>query len=171
MGQLIAADMVAVRLAPPFPFVVVGHPDYLRARTRPKRIEDLRQHLCLRMRRTNGSIAPWSFVDGNKPVEAIVAGPLVAHDFPTILGAAVEGLGLAQVPAPVATGFVKAGKLVRVLDPFAPMTPGVFLYYPSRHKMLPKLRAFVDHVKSRSGMPSRSQDHIDGARSRGAKMR
>ena len=29
MGQFIAADMVAVRLTPPFPFVVVGSPEYL----------------------------------------------------------------------------------------------------------------------------------------------
>src|SRR5439155_20575349 len=32
MGQFIAADMVAVRLTPPFPFVVVGSPEYLRLR-------------------------------------------------------------------------------------------------------------------------------------------
>ena len=70
------ADMVAVRLTPPFPFVVVGSPDYLRRRKRPERIDDLRQHACLRLRRSNGSIAPWPFVDGNKAVEAIVSGPL-----------------------------------------------------------------------------------------------
>jgi DNA-binding transcriptional LysR family regulator len=46
---------------------------------------------------------------------------------------------------------VKAGKLVRVLEPFAPMAPGVFLYYPGYRQMLPKLRAFIDHVKRRSG--------------------
>jgi hypothetical protein len=34
-----------------------------------------------------------------------------------------------------------------VLAPFAPLTPGVFLYYPDRRQMLPKLRAFIDHVK------------------------
>jgi DNA-binding transcriptional LysR family regulator len=44
-----------------------------------------------------------------------------------MLGAAVEGVGLAQVPAPLAAGAVTAGKLVRVLEQFAPMTPGVFL--------------------------------------------
>src|ERR1700761_3998143 len=98
LGQFIAADMVAVRLSPPFPFVVVGSPDYLRRRRRPERIDDLRGHACLRMRRSNGSIAPWPFVDGNKAVEAIVSGPLVAHDYPTLLEAALQGLGLAQVP-------------------------------------------------------------------------
>ena len=150
MGQLIAADMVAVRLTPPFPFVVVGSPDYFRRRKRPERIDDLRQHACLRMRRSNGAVAPWSFVSGNRPIEAIVSGPLIAHDFSTMLGAAIEGLGLAQVPEPVAAGVVKSGKLVRVLRAFEPMVPGVFLYYPSRHQMMPKLRAFIDHVKSRA---------------------
>jgi DNA-binding transcriptional LysR family regulator len=149
LGQFVAADMVAVRLTAPFPFVVVGSPDYLRRRKRPERIDDLRQHACLRMRRSNGSIAPWSFLNGNKAIEVVVAGPFIAGDFPTVLGAAVEGLGLAQVPGPIAADLVAAGKLVPMLEPFAPMTPGVFLYYPSRHQMMPKLRAFIDHVKNR----------------------
>jgi DNA-binding transcriptional LysR family regulator len=66
-----------------------------------------------------------------------------------MLGAAVEGVGLAQVPAPIAAGAVTVGKLVRVLEPFAPMVPGVFLYYPGHRQIMPKLRAFIDHVKSR----------------------
>jgi DNA-binding transcriptional LysR family regulator len=80
LGQFIAADMVAVRLTPPFPFVVVGSPGYFRGRNVPERIDDLRQHACLRTRRSNGSIAPWPFVNGNKTVEAVVSGPLIAHD-------------------------------------------------------------------------------------------
>jgi DNA-binding transcriptional LysR family regulator len=148
LGQFVAADMITVRLTPPFPFVVVGSPDYLQRRQRPERIDDLRTHACLRMRRSNGAIAPWSFRNGNKAIEAIVSGPFIANDFPTMLGAAVEGLGLAQVPGPIAAGPVAAGKLVRVLERFAPMAPGVFLYYPSRRQAMPKLRAFIDHVKS-----------------------
>src|ERR1700736_2711139 len=109
LGQFVAADMVAVRLTPPFPLVVVGSPDYLRRRGHPERIDDLRQHACLRIRRSNGSIGPWSFVDGNKPIEAIVSGPLIAYDFPTMLGAAMENMGLAQVPEPIAANLVRAG--------------------------------------------------------------
>lgn len=171
MGQFIATDMVAVRLTPPFPFVVVGSPDYLRRHGRPERIDDLRRHACLRIRRSNGSIAPWSLVDGNKTVEAIVSGPLIAHDFPTMLGAAVEGMGLAQVPAPIATSLVKTGKLVQVLKSFAPMAPGVFLYYPSRHQTMPKLRAFIDHVKGRPVAAGKTRVHVDDKRTRGTKTR
>jgi DNA-binding transcriptional LysR family regulator len=123
------------------------------------------------MRRSNGSIAPWSFVNGNEAVEVIVSGPLIANDMPTMLGAAAEDMGLAHVPAPIAASLVKAGKLVRVLEPFAPMVPGVFLYYPSPHQMMPKLRAFVDHVKRRSGAADITRSHSDDTRTRNVKMR
>jgi DNA-binding transcriptional LysR family regulator len=150
MGEFIAADMVAVRLTPPFPFVVVGSPDYLSRREPPQRIDDLRHHACLRRRRSDGSIAPWPFVIGNKPIEAIVSGPLIAHDFPTLVGAAIRGVGLAQVPGPLAKAPMADGQLRPLLTPFAVTTPGVFLYHPGRRQALPKLRAFIEHLRCRS---------------------
>jgi DNA-binding transcriptional LysR family regulator len=155
LGQFIAPDMVAVRLTPPFPFVVVGSPDYLSRRKRPERIDDLGQHACLRMRRSNGSIAPWPFVDGNKAVEAIVSGPLIAHDYPTLLGAAIQGVGLAQVPGPIAEASITAGQLQALLERFTVTTPGVFLYHAGRRQVLPKLRAFIEHVKYQSADAAR----------------
>jgi hypothetical protein len=49
------------------------------------------------------------------------------------------------------------------------MAPGVFLYYPSRHQVLPKLCAFVDHVKSRSGDARRTRIQGRQARPTGKK--
>jgi DNA-binding transcriptional LysR family regulator len=170
-GQFIEADMIAVRLKPSHPLAVVGSPDYLRRRQWPKLIDDLRQHACLRMRRSNGSIAPWSFVNGNESVEVVVSGPFIANDIPTMLAAAVEGLGLAQVPQPLAAGAVKAGKLVPVLERFAPTAPGLFLYYPGNRQMMPKLRAFIDHVKNRSGAAGKTRRRVDDKPTRGMKMR
>jgi len=66
-------------------------------------------------------------------------------------------MGLAQVPGPIAAGPTKAGKLVHVLKPFASTTPGVFLYYPNRHQMMPKLRAFIDHVRAARTAPTKSE--------------
>src|SRR5262249_364873 len=114
--------------------------------------------------RSNGSIAPWSFRNGNKTVEAIVSGPLVASDFPTLLGASVEGMGLAQVPEPIAALSVKAGKLVRVLEPFAPTAPGVFLYYPGHRQIMPKLGGLMDHVRSRSHAADKTGIDVDDTR-------
>ena len=157
MGQFIAADMVAVRLTPPFRFVILGSPAYLARNGKPECPGDLRQHACLRLRRSNGAIALWSLNDNGHAIEIAVSGRLIANDFPTMLGAAAEGVGLAQVPAPIAAGLVKAGKLVQVLAPFAPMGPGVFLYYPGHRQLMPKLRAFIDHVKMRSNAGSKTR--------------
>ena len=151
LGQFIAADMVAVPLTRPFRLIIVASPDYLARKHRPERLDDLRQHACLRLRRSNGALALWSLSDKGGASEIAVSGPFIAHDFPTMLGAAIKGVGLAQVPEPIAAEALKAGKLVHVLEQFAPMAPGVFLYYPGRRQVLPKLRAFIDHVKSRAG--------------------
>jgi DNA-binding transcriptional LysR family regulator len=158
MGQFIANDMVAVRLSPPFRFVVVGSPAYLSRRGRPLRPIDLRTHACLRLRRSSGALAPWSLNDNGTAIEVAVSGPLIANDFPTLLGAAVQDVGLAQMPEPVAAASVNAGKLVQVLHKFAPTTPGVFLYYPGQRQMLPKLRAFIDHIKKRPPPKIRAKD-------------
>ena len=89
-------------------------------------------------------------MDGNKAVEAVVAGPLIAHDYPTLVGAAIRGVGLAQVPGPLARAPIADGRLQALLTRFAVTTPGVFLYHPGKRQMLPKLRAFIEHVKSRT---------------------
>src|SRR5215510_1734414 len=108
MSQFIAADMVAVRLTPPFHFVVVGSPAYFARAGKPTRPADLRQHACLRMRRSNGELLAWSLVERKRQIDISVSGPLIANDFSTMLGAAVEGVGLAQVPEPMAKAHVDA---------------------------------------------------------------
>lgn len=148
MGQFIANDMTALRLTPPFRMVAVGSPKYLARCGTPFKPEDLQRHACLRLRRTTGGASPWRLIDKGKPLELLVKGPLIAGDFPTLIDAAIDGVGLAQVPEPVAVEPIKAGVLQQVLASFAPETPGVFLYYPDRRQVLPKLRAFIEHLKA-----------------------
>jgi DNA-binding transcriptional LysR family regulator len=147
LGEFIAADMVAVRLTPSFRFAIVASPAYLDRHGRPEAPEDLRNHSCVRMRRSSGAVAPWRVMVGGRPLELVVSGPLIVNDFPTMLGAALGAVGLAQVPEPIAVEDVLGGRLEEVLAAYAPMTPGVFLYHSGRHQVLPKLRAFIDHVR------------------------
>jgi len=156
LGHLVAPDMVAVPMTPPFRLIVVGSPDYFAERGRPRHPNDLRQHACLRWRRSNGAVALWSFndnandSDSDQTIEIAVSGPLIANDYSSMLGAAMEGLGLAQLPEPLATDALSSGKLIHILEAYAPVRPGVFLCYPGRRQIMPKLRAFIDHVKSRA---------------------
>jgi DNA-binding transcriptional LysR family regulator len=124
-------------------------------------VDELRHHACLRIRRSNGAIAPWRLVDGTKTIEAIVSGPLIAHDYPTLLGAAIQGLGLAQAPGPLTKAPIADGRLQAVLTTFSVKTPGVFLYHPDRRQVLPKLRAFIEHVKSHSSAAAKSSRGLE----------
>jgi DNA-binding transcriptional LysR family regulator len=148
MGEFIAADMVAVRLTPPLRLIVVGSPDYFARCGRPRKPVELANHSCVRMRRSSGAVAHWRVRGSGEPLELAVSGPLIVNDVPTMLAAALGGVGLAQVPEPTALEYIRSGQLEEVLADHAPSSPGLFLYFPSRTQVMPKLRAFVDHVKS-----------------------
>jgi len=153
LGEFIAADMVAVRLTPPLRYAAVASPEYLDRYGRPQTPEDLRKHSCVRMRRSSGAIAPWQMEVEGRQVEIDVSGPLVVNDFTTMLDAALGGAGIAQVPRPVAGTDLRSGRLEEVLAKFAPQTAGVFLYHSGARQVLPKLRAFIDHLKANLRLP------------------
>ena len=47
----------------------------------------------------------------------------IAHDFPTLLGAAVEGVGIAQVPEPISAGLVRDSCTCWSEEPFCQQSP------------------------------------------------
>jgi DNA-binding transcriptional LysR family regulator len=148
LGEFVAPDMVAVRLTPPLHYAMVASPAYLDRRGRPQTLEDLGKHSCVRIRRSSGAIAPWQGVVDAEQIEIDVSGAIVVNDYPTMLEAARGGAGIAQVPAPIAWEDLGAGRLEEVLESFAPQTAGVFLYHTGHAQVLPKLRAFIDHLKA-----------------------
>ncbi len=156
MGEFIAADMVAVRLTPSFRFAIVASPGYLARHGRPQGLADITGHACIRLRRASGAMAPWRVEDGGRAIELAVTGPVVVNDYATMLGAALGGVGLAQLPEPVAASHIAEGRLEELLPGLAPATPGVFLYHPGRLQVLPKLRAFIDHVRAQPAGLARS---------------
>ena len=52
---------------------------------------------------------------------------------------------------PPAEAPIADGQLEALLTSFAVTAPGVFLYHPGRRQVMPKLRAFIDHVKNNLG--------------------
>ena len=65
----------------------------------------------------------------------------------------MRGAGLVQAPGPLVRAPIADGALEAVLSDVATVMPGLFLYHPGRRQMLPKLRAFIDHLTS-SGRPA-----------------
>jgi DNA-binding transcriptional LysR family regulator len=78
-----------------------------------------------------------------------VSGRLVSDDFVVLRRAAERGLGVARLPLLVSHEAVRAGRLVPVLESFAPPpTPLHILHVGGRH-VPPRTRAFIEFVHPR----------------------
>lgn len=149
MGESLEADMIAVRVSPPFRFSVVGSPDYFARHGRPATPQDLIRFPCIRFRHTTSqSIYRWEFMAGNHPVNVVIDGPIIVNDTSVNVASALNGIGLAYVAEPLVQNEIDGGALETVLEKYLPMTPGVFMYFPSRSQAMPKLRAFIDHMRA-----------------------
>jgi DNA-binding transcriptional LysR family regulator len=148
MGDYLDADMIGIRLTPPFRLVVVGSPAYFERHGRPNVPADLRSHRCIRGRApTTGAIFRWHFDVAGQPVEIAVDGPLIVNDLDVSKAAALRGVGLAYLGEPLVAEHIASGALELALEDHAAWSPGAYLYYPSRTQMLPKLRAFIDFIR------------------------
>lgn len=148
LSEAIERDMVQVRLTDAFRFVVVGAPSYLERHGTPQRPEDLLRHECITFRsQTRGTLYAWELERGRRNWRVPVRGGVVTNDHLTSVTLAVAGLGLAYALEPVAQEHLREGRLVRVLEAYAPTVPGFFLYYPSRAQRSAPLRLFVEAAR------------------------
>lgn len=73
-----------------------------------------------------------------------VEGDLTVNDRRLLVSAARNGQGLAYACDLEIADELANGSLVRVLQPFVPLSTGLYLYFPSRTQTQPKLRTFID---------------------------
>jgi len=150
LGELVAKDMIAVRIGPDLRMAVVGAPSYFANRPTPKTPHDLTDHACINLRlATLGGLYAWEFEKDGRELNVRVDGQLVSNDTSMIVQAASAGLGLAFVLEDRVESLIAAGSLVRVLHDWYPPFPGYHLYYPSRRQPAPAFTLLVDALRYR----------------------
>jgi DNA-binding transcriptional LysR family regulator len=148
-GERIARDMIALRIGDPMHIVVAASPAYLAQRGTPKTPQDLQRHNCIRIRFSSGVFLPWRFTNKRRSLEAQVDGSLVANDSALAIRAVSDGLGLMQFAREYFTPMLADGRLVTVLDDWAPPPfEGFYLYYPSRRQIRPALKVLIDFLRT-----------------------
>lgn len=150
-GELVAKDMIAVRVSPDLRMAVVGSPFYFADRKRPKTPQELTQHNCLNLRLPThgGSLYAWEFEKNGREVNVRVEGQLIFNGAGLLLEGALRGLGLAYLTEGHARPYVSQGKLVRVLADWCPPFAGYHLYYPSRRQPSPAFALLVEALRYR----------------------
>jgi DNA-binding transcriptional LysR family regulator len=148
LSESIERDMVQVRLTDAFRFVVVGAPSYLERHGTPEKPQDLLRHECITFRaRTTGALYAWELERGRKTWRVPVRAGVVTGDSEVMLSLAESGAGLAYVFEPSVQEPLRTGRLKIVLEAYAPIVPGFFLYFPSHAQRSPPLRLFIEAAK------------------------
>ncbi|MEM9489184.1 MAG: LysR family transcriptional regulator [Myxococcota bacterium] len=154
LGEMIAADMVAVRLSPPFRAIMVAAPGYLAARGHPQCLGDLADHNCITYRLIrSGGLYRWEVQEDGRDIAVECSGSVIVNDPLYARQLALAGVGLAYLFEPLVRDDIAAGTLLEVLSEAAIEEPGFFLYFPRRSAMAPKLRALIETAKTLAFCP------------------
>jgi DNA-binding transcriptional LysR family regulator len=147
-GERLSRDMIAVRISDEIPIVVAAAPAYLAQHGKPVTPQELAAHDCISFRLQSGVLFPWRFRMKRRAFEVHVESRLIVNEPKMLIQAALDGVGLIQVPLIYIASEIAAGRLATVLDDWAPAPiDGFFLYYPSRRHIRPALKALVDFLR------------------------
>jgi len=133
------SSMIARRLAPS-ERVLCASPDYLKRHDRPKTHEDLSKHLALSCAGAQGE---WRlFKDGQrfdvKLDRYMTIDCRLARQF------VLAGMGITALPTEMIEQSLRQGQLERVLEDYRLPEYNLYVVYPCRRHLAPKVRAFIE---------------------------
>lgn len=149
LGEMVAEDMVAVRLTAPLKAMIAASPAYVAAHGAPATVADLAHHNCIGYRfLTSGGAYLWELLDETgRDVAVAVKGTAVVTDATYARDLALAGIGVLYGFEPLIQADLEAQTLVPLLPRAAIWESGLFAYFPRRAARAAKLRAFIDAAR------------------------
>lgn len=139
-SSLVARRVTACRHA------VVASPAYLELHGTPRTPDDLRDHNILSYS-YQASANVWHFIGpDDKPVSVPVAGTVRMNNSLALREALLGGAGIMRTPTFVIGNDIRQQRLVCLLPKYQAPEVSIFLVYPQRRFISPKVRSFVDFI-------------------------
>ncbi len=129
--------------------LLCASPDYLAARGTPHEPRDLQQHSCIVIREDNAAFNNWQLADGKQQTLVKVRGPLATNHGEIAVDWAIAGHGIVLRSEWDVSGYLRSGRLVRVLEPWVGGAADIHAIYPQRHHLSATVRVFVDFLAER----------------------
>lgn len=147
--DILAKDLVALKLFGPIQFVTAASPEYLKKNGTPKHPKELLNHNCVRHRFGTGTnlYDKWEFEEDGTEFRVNIKGNLILNNSFNIREAAIHGAGVIYTELGNIEKDIKEGKLKQILNAFVVESSGYYLYYPHKQHVSPALRAFINHFK------------------------
>ncbi|OVZ54733.1 LysR family transcriptional regulator [Pigmentiphaga sp. NML080357] len=146
IGDLADSSLVSVRLADNRRMVVAS-PAYLRRHGTPRHPSELARHNCLSFGASGSQTRGWLFTIDGKPTPQRVSGTLECTDGAVLHAWTLDGRGLAWRSLWEVEDDLKQGRLVTVLDDYAPPPNAIYAVYPQRKHLPPRVRVFIDMLR------------------------
>ncbi|EGM68060.1 LysR family transcriptional regulator [Shewanella sp. HN-41] len=124
--------------------VICASPDYIAQHGRPEKLEDLQTHDCIIFAQPGRTMIEWSFDTDKGPLKLPVNGRLKVNSLELACNAAVNGVGIAKIPAFIAEPEIKANRLCLLLEGMAESSLTLFAVYPAHRQLSAKTRKFID---------------------------
>jgi DNA-binding transcriptional LysR family regulator len=142
------SSLVARRLGP-CRHVVVAAPSYLEENGTPKTPKDLEGHNVISYRYQE-SANDWHFTSPeNEQVSVTISGAMQMNNSMALREALLGGIGIMRTPTFIVGEDIKRGRLVRLFPGYQMLEPSIYLVFPQRRHLSPKVRAFVDFMAAR----------------------
>lgn len=125
--------------------VVCAAPSYLERYGTPQSPETLRDHNCLVIMNIP-SMRDWELIFGGTARKIHVEGRFETNSGVAVHEAALDGIGIAQLPAYLVAPDLKAGRLVSFLEDRVAEGKTIYAVYPHTRHLSPKVRAFIDFL-------------------------
>ncbi|MFN3237828.1 MAG: substrate binding domain-containing protein, partial [Pseudomonadales bacterium] len=152
ISDLPDSALIARRIAP-CRHAIVASPEYLAQYGTPQTPEDLHQHNIVSYR-LQESANEWHFKDKNNRTYTIpVSGSVKMNNSLALREALLGGIGITRTPTFIVGKDIQEGRLQQVLTNYESLEIQIYLVYPQRQHLSPKVRAFVDYFAERISDP------------------
>jgi DNA-binding transcriptional LysR family regulator len=147
IDNVVHQNMVAFAINKRLASVIVGSQRYFERYPKPAHPSDLLQHRCINYRfQTSETLYPWHFQRNGETIKITPAGMSLTEER-AMVEAAEAGLGLANVFKEGIDEALRKQTLLPVLNDWSLPAAQFYFYYPSRHYVSSKLKAFMDFLK------------------------
>ncbi|MGO4166281.1 LysR family transcriptional regulator [Novosphingobium sp. PhB55] len=144
VGHLKSSSLVARKIGT-MQMVTVAAPSYLADHGTPLTPRELANHRLI-VGQTDGAALDWQFKGDDGAFSITPSGSLRSDDGEDLRASVLAGIGLLHGPMALLYGDIQEGRVVRILEAFAPDAVPIHAVSMSGRKMPPRVRVFVDFL-------------------------
>lgn len=149
IGTPADSSLIARRIAPGR-LALVASPEYLAKHGTPESPADLIDHRCLSYGHTT-SMQRWHLTDKGEPISIAIGACLSSNNGDVLRDAAVQGIGIANLPTFIVGDDIATGRLMSVLPENRPADLTIHALYAPNRYLAAKTRVFIDFLVDRFG--------------------